>query len=99
MWRAAGIALAVRGFVHYSSGQIEDARIDYNQLLASAHQRANREHEGWATSFSIPVLIAQGKVDEARKMAGAAWNPKSGRKSRDMSGGMTKVLSMAQRPQ
>lgn len=69
---SAGIALAVRGFVHYSSGQIEDARIDYNQLLASARQRANREHEGWATSFSIPVLIAQEKLDEARQMAAAA---------------------------
>ena len=69
---SAGIALAVRGFVHYSSGQIEDARIDYNQLLTSARQRVNREHEGWATSFSIPVLLAQGKVDEARKMAAEA---------------------------
>lgn len=69
---SAGIALAVRGFVHYSSGQLEDARIDYNQLLASARQRANREHEGWATAFSVPVLIAQGRVDEAREMTAAA---------------------------
>ena len=69
---SAGIALAVKGFVHYSSGEIEDARIDYNQLLTSARQRANREHEGWATSFSIPVLLALGKLDEAREMAAVA---------------------------
>ncbi|MFP4554334.1 MAG: AAA family ATPase [Actinomycetota bacterium] len=69
---SAGIALAVRGFVHYSSGRLEDARIDYNQLLASARQRANREHEGWATAFSIPVLLAQGRIDDARRMAATA---------------------------
>ncbi len=69
---SAGIALAVRGFVNYSSGEIEDARLDYNQLLVSARQRGNREHEGWATSFSIPVLLALGRLDEAREMASSA---------------------------
>ncbi len=71
---SAGIALAVRGFVSYCSGEIEDARLDYNQLLASARQRANREHEGWATSFSIPVLLAQGRIEEARAMAASAMS-------------------------
>jgi class 3 adenylate cyclase/tetratricopeptide (TPR) repeat protein len=69
---SAGIALAVRGFVHYSSGRLEDARIDYDQLLASARQRANREHEGWATAFSIPVLMALDRVEEAKGMTAAA---------------------------
>ena len=69
---SAGIALAVRGFVSYSSGEIDDARLDYNQLLVSARQRGNREHEGWATSFSIPVLLALGRLEEARDMAAAA---------------------------
>jgi len=66
------IALAVRGFVSYCSGDIGEARRDYNQLLASARQRANREHEAWATSFVIPLLLAQDRLDEAREMASAA---------------------------
>jgi tetratricopeptide (TPR) repeat protein len=69
---SAGIALAVRGFVSYCSGAIEEAHRDYNQLLASARQRANREHEAWATSFVIPVLLAQDRLDEAKEMASAA---------------------------
>jgi tetratricopeptide (TPR) repeat protein len=66
---SAGIALAVRGFVNYSSGEIANALDDYRQLLASARQRSNREHEGWATSFVIPVLLAQDRVDDAQAMA------------------------------
>lgn len=69
---SAGIALAVRGFVSYCSGDLEDARHDYNQLLTSARQRANREHEAWATSFVIPVLLAQSQLDEAAEMTGVA---------------------------
>jgi tetratricopeptide (TPR) repeat protein len=69
---SAGIALAVRGFVSYSSGDIDDALHDYTQLLASARQRANREHEGWASSFVIPVLLGLGRVDEARAMSAEA---------------------------
>jgi class 3 adenylate cyclase/tetratricopeptide (TPR) repeat protein len=69
---SAGIALAVRGFVSYSSGDLEDALHDYNQLLASARQRANREHEGWATSFVIPVLLARNRLDDARSMSSSA---------------------------
>lgn len=69
---SAGIALAVRGFVSYCSGDIEEAHRDYNQLLTSARQRANREHEAWATSFVIPLLLAQDRLDEAREMASAA---------------------------
>lgn len=69
---SAGIALAVRGFVSYCSGDIEEADRDYNQLLASARQRANREHEAWATSFVIPLLLAQDRLEEAKEMASAA---------------------------
>lgn len=69
---SAGIALAVRGFVSYCSGDIEEAHRDYDQLLASARQRANREHEAWATSFVTPLLLAQDRLDEAREMASAA---------------------------
>ena len=69
---SAGIALAVRGFVSYCSGDIEEAHRDYDLLLASARQRANREHEAWATSFVIPLLLARDRLDEAREMASAA---------------------------
>ena len=69
---SAGIALAVRGFVSYSSGAIEDALHDYGQLLASARQRVNREHEGWATSFVTPVLLALDRLDDAKSMSAAA---------------------------
>jgi len=71
---SAGIALAVRGFVSYSSGNIEDALNDYNQLLASARKRSNREHEGWATSFMIPVLLALDRLDDAQAMTASAMN-------------------------
>ena len=71
---SAGIALAVRGFVSYSSGDIEDALNDYNQLLASARQRSNREHEGWATSFVVPVLLALDRLDDAQVMTGSAMS-------------------------
>ncbi|MEX0843489.1 MAG: hypothetical protein WD120_04000, partial [Gemmatimonadota bacterium] len=71
---SAGIALAVRGFVSYSSGDLEDALNDYNQLLASARQRSNREHEGWATSFVIPVLLALDRLDDAQIMTGSAMS-------------------------
>ncbi len=69
---SAGIALAVRGFVNYSSGNIENARDDYSQLLASARQRSNREHEGWATSFVVPVLLALDRLDDAQAMTATA---------------------------
>jgi tetratricopeptide (TPR) repeat protein len=69
---SAGIALAIRGFVSYSSGDIEEAMYAYDQLLASARQRSNREHEGWATSFVIPVLLALGHLEEAQAMAASA---------------------------
>ena len=69
---SAGIALAVRGFVSYCSGDIEDAYRDYDQLLVSARRRANREHEGWATSFVTPVLLALDRVDHAQEMAASA---------------------------
>jgi class 3 adenylate cyclase/tetratricopeptide (TPR) repeat protein len=69
---SAGIALAVRGFVSYSSGHIGDALDDYAQLLASARSRSNREHEGWARSFVVPVLLARNRLDDARSMSSAA---------------------------
>ena len=69
---SAGIALAVRGFVSYSSGAIDDALRDYTQLLASARQRSNREHEGWASSFVIPVLLGLDRLDEAQAMSASA---------------------------
>lgn len=71
---SAGIALAVRGFVNYSSGNIADARDDYSQLLASARQRSNREHEGWATSFVTPVLLALDRLDDAQAMTATAMS-------------------------
>jgi class 3 adenylate cyclase/tetratricopeptide (TPR) repeat protein len=71
---SAGIALAVRGFVSYSSGDLEEAMYDYDQLLASARQRSNREHEGWATSFVIPVLLALEHLEEAQAMAASAMS-------------------------
>lgn len=66
---SAGIALAVRGFGSYSTGHLEEALGDYNQLLASARERSNQEHEGWATSFVIPVLLAFNRLDDAQSMA------------------------------
>lgn len=69
---SAGIALAVRGFVSYCSGDIEEAQHDYTELLVSARQRANREHEAWATSFVTPLLLAKDRLDEASEMAEAA---------------------------
>jgi tetratricopeptide (TPR) repeat protein len=71
---SAGIALAVRGFVNYSSGEIANALDDYRQLLASARQRSNREHEGWATSFVIPVLLAGDQVESAQAMTVSAMS-------------------------
>jgi hypothetical protein len=47
---------------------------DYNQLLASARQRSNREHEGWATSFVIPVLLALDRLEDAQVMTGSAMS-------------------------
>ncbi|MFQ5966699.1 MAG: AAA family ATPase [Acidimicrobiia bacterium] len=69
---SAGIALAIRGFGSYSSGQLEEALGDYNQLLTSARARANREHEGWATSSVIPVLLAFNRLNDAEAMAATA---------------------------
>jgi len=69
---SAGIALAVRGFVGYCSGDIDEAQHDYTELLLSARQRANREHEAWATSFVTPLLLAKDRLDEASEMADAA---------------------------
>ena len=69
---SAGIALAVRGFVSYSSGRLGEALDDYAQLLASARSRSNREHEGWARSFVVPVLLARNRIDDAEAMTSAA---------------------------
>lgn len=69
---SAGIALAVRGFGSYSTGHLEEALGDYNQLLASARERSNLEHQGWATSFVIPVLLAFNRLDDAQSMAAEA---------------------------
>lgn len=69
---SAGIALAVRGFVSYSSGHLGEALDDYTQLLASARARSNREHEGWARSFVVPVLLARNRLTDAQSMADAA---------------------------
>lgn len=69
---SAGIALAIRGFGSYSSGRLEEALDDYNRLLASSRERRNPEHEGWATSFATPVLLAFNRVAEAEAMAAAA---------------------------
>lgn len=69
---SAGIALAVRGFVSYSSGHLGEALDDYTQLLASARARSNREHEGWARSFVVPVLLARDQLDDAQAMTNAA---------------------------
>ncbi len=69
---SAGIALAVRGFVSYSSGHLGEALDDYTALLASARARSNREHEGWARSFVVPVLLARNRLSDAQSMADAA---------------------------
>ena len=69
---SAGIALAVRGFGSYSTGHLERARRDFGELLHSAGERNNREHEGWATSCVIPVLLALNDIDGARAMAATA---------------------------
>ncbi len=69
---SAGIALAIRGFGSYASGSLNRALIDYERLLISAKARTNLEHEGWARSFAIPVLLAFNRDDEAREMATAA---------------------------
>jgi class 3 adenylate cyclase/tetratricopeptide (TPR) repeat protein len=69
---SAGIALAVRGFVSYSSGHLGEALDDYTQLLASARARSNREHEGWARSFVVPVLLARNELEDAQRMTDAA---------------------------
>jgi tetratricopeptide (TPR) repeat protein len=69
---SAGIALAVRGFGSYCAGNLEEARSDYLLLHSSARERSNREHEGWATSLVIPILLALDRLSEAQDMADKA---------------------------
>lgn len=69
---SAGIALAIRGLEGYCSGRLDHAYGDYTQLLTSATMRSNEEHEGWARSLVIPVLLAFNREDRAQAMASAA---------------------------
>ena len=69
---AFGAALAVRGFARTIYGPLDLARRDLSELAADGHRRDQPQHETWARTLLIPLLVDAGEVDGAMRSSDAA---------------------------
>jgi hypothetical protein len=60
-----GICLALRAYARSYTSPAPEAAADYRELLDSAVARSNTQHQAWALTYSIPVLLAAGNDAEA----------------------------------
>ena len=60
-----GICLGLRAYARSYTDPIPETAADYRELLESATARANTQHQAWALTYSIPVLLATGDDAEA----------------------------------
>ncbi len=69
---AFGAALAVRGFARTIYGPLDLARQDLSELAADGHRRDQPQHETWARTLLIPLLVDSGDIDGAVHSSDAA---------------------------
>ena len=69
---AYGAALAVRGFARTIYGPLDLARQDLTELAADGHRRDQPQHETWARTLLVPLLVDAGDVDGAVRSSDAA---------------------------
>jgi class 3 adenylate cyclase/tetratricopeptide (TPR) repeat protein len=69
---AFGAALAVRGFARTIYGPLDLARRDLSELAADGHRRDQPQHETWARTLLVPLLVDAGEVDGAMRSSDAA---------------------------
>ncbi len=56
-----GVGLTVRAVGSFLRGEIESAVKDHHEVLVSARQRGNTEHESWSLTFGVPALLGLGR--------------------------------------
>ena len=69
---AYGAALAVRGFARTIYGPLDLARQDLSELAADGHRRDQPQHETWARTLLIPLLVYASDIDGAVRSSDAA---------------------------
>ncbi len=69
---AYGAALAVRGFARTIYGPLDLARQDLSDLAADGHRRDQPQHETWARTLLVPLLVDAGDIDGAVRSSDAA---------------------------
>ena len=60
-----GICLGLRAYARSFTAPVSETAADYRELLESATARANTQHQAWALTYSIPILLATGETAEA----------------------------------
>jgi hypothetical protein len=67
-----GIGITILGFFHSCYGTTGEAIGVFRSGLHSARTRGNKQHESWALTMLVPLLLAREEDGEALRVAGEA---------------------------